>query len=136
MSGLFALLVTLPSPLAALNWGSLWTDQGLPLAVMGLVVVFAALTLVTLFIGLLPRLMCLLHHYHPEPAEIPVPRPVRVAEEEELSDTMVAVIAAVVAHTVRQPHRIVHTRELTSEDLSWTLEGRLRHHTSHNPIHR
>ena len=40
-------------------------------------------------------------------------------------------IAAAVAETIRQPHRIVRIRGLTAEDLDWSLEGRMQHHQSH-----
>jgi glutaconyl-CoA/methylmalonyl-CoA decarboxylase subunit delta len=55
--------------------------------------------------------------------------------EGELTDEMVAVVAAAVAEVISSPHRIVHIRGLTSEDLGWSLEGRLQHHASHKNPH-
>lgn len=119
--------------LAQLDWQPLWEDHGIPLAIMGLVVVFAALTLLRVFIGLLPRIMAILDHYFPEEAES---RPGSTQQPQPqtngIPDEIVVVIAAAVAATIAEPHRIVHTRELSPEDLNWSLEGRLQHHASHS----
>jgi Na+-transporting methylmalonyl-CoA/oxaloacetate decarboxylase gamma subunit len=118
--------------LAQLDWHPLFEEKGIPLAIMGFVVVFLALVLVRVFIGTLPRIMAILNHYYPEPLETshdPIPS---VTTSDKIPEEIIAVIAAAVAETVREPHRIVHTRELTSEDMSWTLEKRLQHHTSHS----
>ena len=119
--------------LAQLNWEGLFTDYGIPLAIMGLLVVFSALLLVRVFIGLLPRIMAMLDRLYPEKTEEhDLHAAATEVADEEIPDEILAVIAAAVAATVREPHRIVHTRELTQEDISWTLEGRLQHHISHN----
>lgn len=117
--------------LAAIDWQPLFEDHGIPLAVMGFLVVFAALILVRIFIGSLPRIMAVLDHFYPEQEEAPLSSAVAEPDANGLPDELVAVIAAAVAATVREPHRIVHTRELTPEDMSWTLEGRMQHHASH-----
>ena len=44
---------------AEISWAPLWDDTGLPLAIMGMSVVFAALILVSLFIMWLPRLIAI-----------------------------------------------------------------------------
>ena len=117
--------------LAQLDWQPLFEDHGIPLAIMGFVVVFAALILVRIFIGTLPRIMAVLDRYYPEQHDGHHAHAPSKSDPDEIPSEIVAVIAAVVADMVKEPHRIVHTRELTSEDLSWTLEGRLQHHTSH-----
>lgn len=122
--------------LAQIDWQPLFEDHGIPLAIMGLFVVFSALVLVRVFIGLLPRIMAVLDHLFPEQTKTLESHAVSTeASSDALPDEILAIIAAVVADTVREPHRIVHTRELTPEDLNWTLEGRLQHHASHK-IHR
>jgi glutaconyl-CoA/methylmalonyl-CoA decarboxylase subunit delta len=59
-----------------------------------------------------------------------------VSDDGTLSDEIVAVIAAAVATVVSTPHRIVHIRGLTTEELGWSLGGRLQHHASHQDSHR
>ena len=118
---------------AQINWQPLWEDHGIPLAIMGLVVVFAALTLLRVFIGSLPRIMAILDHYFPEEAEaVPQAKPVAQPPASGIPEEIVVVIAAAVAATISEPHRIVRTRALSPEDLSWSLEGRLQHHASHS----
>jgi sodium pump decarboxylase gamma subunit len=109
----------------------LFEDYGIPLAIMGIVVVFAALVLVSAFITLLPRLMAALDYLHPEQKE---PQPAAAKQpdaEDELSEELMVVIAAAVAETLSEPHRIVRIRGLTPEDLGWSMEGRFQHHASH-----
>lgn len=119
--------------LAQIDWQPLREDHGIPLAIMGLVVVFAALTLLRVFIGLLPRIMAILDYYFPEESEAPSgsSQPAQPPAS-AIPDEVVAVIAAAVAATISEPHRIVRTRELSPEELSWSLEGRLQHHASHS----
>ncbi len=104
----------------------LFEDSGIPLAVMGMLVVFMALVLVVVFITVLPRL---LHKYQvPAEAERPV---LATAGEGELPEEIVVVIAAAVAEVMAKPHRIVKIRGLTPDELGWSLEGRTQHHQSH-----
>ena len=118
--------------LAELNWDALKTDTGFPLAIMGLVVVFAALILVRVFIGTLPRLMAVLHHLFPEERDATQEESADSQQDtDEIPEAVLAVISAVVADIVGARHRIVRTRQLTPKDMSWTLEGRLQHHASH-----
>ena len=119
--------------LAQIDWQPLREDHGIPLAIMGLVVVFAALTLLRVFIGLLPRIMAILDYYFPEESEV-LPGSSQPAQPpaSAIPDEVVVVIAAAVAATISEPHRIVRTRELSPEELSWSLEGRLQHHASHS----
>lgn len=112
----------------------LFEDSGIPLAVMGILVVFAALMLISLFIALLPRLMAALERFHPEQKER---KPqVDSKAKTELPEEILVVIAAAVAESLGQPHRIVYTRELTPEDMAWSLEGRMQHHSSHRITRR
>ncbi len=137
-----------PPILAAFDVEPLFQDTGITLALMGLLVVFAALLLVGLFIGLLPKAMGMLEKVAPEKATAAAaaataaaaaattapPKPQAApaaAADEPVPDEVLAVIAAVVAHTVRKPHRIVRTRDLTPDDKSWSMEGRLKQHASH-----
>lgn len=105
-------------------------DYGIPLAIMGILVVYAALVLVTLFISLLPRLIAGLERLHPEPKD-----EAKTAKAPESDDALpkeiLVVIAAAVAEAIDRPHRIVRIRGLTPEELGWSLEGRIQHHTSH-----
>ena len=119
--------------LAQLDWQPLFEDQGLPLAIMGLFVVFAALTLLRIFIGTLPRIIAVLDLWFPAGAEATPAASVAPVQNvvEGLPEEIAVVIATAVAVTLRVPHRIVHTRELSPEDLSWSLEGRLQQHASH-----
>ena len=122
--------------LGQIDWQPLFEDDGIPLALMGFVVVFAALLTVRIFIGMLPRVMAVLNHYHPE-QEKDLPSPARQETlSQDLPDEIVAVIAATVAVIVRVPHRIVRTRDLSSDNMSWQLEGRRQHHASHSIQHR
>ncbi len=123
-------VASLEPRLAQLVWEPLFEDHGFPLAIMGLFVVFAALILVRIFIGTLPRIIAVLDRFFPTAAEAATEAPAPQAAE-GLSEEIVVVIATAVAMTLRVPHRIVHTRELSAEDLSWTLEGRRQHHISH-----
>lgn len=59
-----------------------------------------------------------------------------VSDDGKMSDEIVAVIAAAVAASISTPHRIVHIRGLTAEELGWSLGGRLQHHASHQDSHR
>ncbi len=116
--------------LGQLDWQPLFEDQGIPLAIMGLFVVFAALVLVRVFIGTLPHIITTLDRFFPV-AEESAPNAAVPKVAEGIPEEIVVVIAAAVAMTLRVPHRIVHTRELSAEDLSWSLEGRLQQHASH-----
>ena len=49
--------------LGQLDWQPLFEDQGIPLAIMGLFVVFAALVLVRVFIGTLPHIITTLDRF-------------------------------------------------------------------------
>ena len=121
---------------AQIDWQPLFEDTGIPLAIMGLFVVYAALIIVRIFIGLLPRVMAFLDHLYPEHVEAAHHAPVQKPSANEIPDETLAVIAAAVAATICEPHRIVHTRELAPEDLNWAMEGRRQHHASHRIQHR
>ena len=117
--------------IALLDWQPLMEDHGIPLAIMGLSVVFAALVLVRIFIGLLPRIMAGLDWIYPEAGEKPQRAAPPITAAATPPDEIAVVIAAAVAIALHVPHRIVHIRALSPEDLNWPLEGRLQHHASH-----
>jgi sodium pump decarboxylase gamma subunit len=117
--------------LVEFTWEPLFEDYGIPLAVMGMLVVFVALVLLVIFLTILPRVL----------EWVPAKSPRRAAclpavAEDELSEETLVVIAAAVAATTGQPHRVIRIRGLTPEDLGWSLEGRLQHHQSHSIPHR
>lgn len=117
-------------PLIEFTLAPLFEDHGFPVAAMGVFVVFVALLLVVVFINFLPRMMARLSA--PE-----LERPaLQIADPDELSEETLVVIAAAVADAVSQPHRVVHIRGLTAEDLGWSLERRMQHHRSHTIQHR
>ena len=111
-------------------------DTGIPLAIMGILVVFSALALVVTFITVLPRALSLIFTVLRalsliSPMEDEQEVPVLSLNEDELPQDIVVVIAAAVAAVIDQPQRIVHIRGLTSADLGWSLEGRTQQHQSH-----
>ena len=115
----------------------LWGDDGFPLAIMGMLVVFLALVLVSSFIVVLPHLMTVLDRLHPRSeshtAKAPRKKPKPEREKtDDLPEEIQVVIAAAVAEVISVPHRIVHTRPMSPEEHSWSLEGRLQHHSSHS----
>jgi sodium pump decarboxylase gamma subunit len=113
-------------PLVEFTLSPLFEEHGIPLAVMGVLVVFSALVLIVVFITLLPRVLA---RVSPEESEQPAALPTTV--EEGLSEELVVVIAAAVAATIDKPHRVVKIRGLTPAELGWSLEGRTQHHQSH-----
>ncbi|WP_419194422.1 OadG family protein [Novipirellula herctigrandis] len=131
-------------PLIALNTDALFEETGLPLAVMGMFVVFSALLILIGCVSLLPRLMVVLDkiipaHGHHGAQPKPKPKPKAKAKKKEakgaevggVPEEIAVVIAAAVAQVMDQPHRIVRTRQLTASELAWTLQGRIQHHASH-----
>lgn len=119
-------------------------DTGLSLALMALMVVLAALMLVRIFMGNMPRLMAVGESCFPKTEEAPsksasftfasaaapAAEKARAAASEELPEHVVAIMAAVVADTVGKNHRILRTRVLGPEELSWSMHGRLQNHIS------
>ena len=125
----------MPISLLQITFKPLWEDHGIALAIMGMLVVFLALVLVSSFIVLLPRVMLIVDHL----AAKSVPKAVNAQKKPqpagersgEIPEEIQVVIAAAVAEAIDTPHRIVHTRQITAEEHSWSLEGRMQHHTSH-----
>lgn len=118
--------------LAQITFEPLWKDHGIPLAVMGIIVVFAALVLVSVFITLLPHIMAALHRLHPEKvSHRHAKKEAKPPAQDELPEEIAVVIAAAVAEAISAPHRIVRTRVLRPDGRGWSLEGRIQHHTSH-----
>ena len=113
----------------------LFEDTGIPLAIMGMLVVFAALVLVAVYVTVLPRFAAYLERRYPEKA---TPQPVAKPSisGDDLPEEVLVVITAAVAQVIDEPHRIIHTRQLTPLDLAWSFEGRRKQHASHRPRHR
>ena len=118
-------------PLIEFTTAPLFQEHGIPLAVMGVLVVFMALALLAIFITVLPSALRRVTADDRQPTGI---RP--ATTDETLSEEELLVICAAVAATVGQPHRIVHIGGLTPEDLGWSFEGRMQHHQSHRIQHR
>lgn len=113
-------------PLVEFTLAPLFEEQGIPLAVMGITVVFMALVLIVIFITLLPQILARV-----TPTELEQSATSSAIADGELSPEIVAVISAAVAATLEKPHRIVKIRGLTPADLGWSLEGRTQQHQSH-----
>ncbi|QEG00776.1 Oxaloacetate decarboxylase, gamma chain [Stieleria maiorica] len=103
-------------------------EHGIPMAIMGIVVVFSALVLIVVFITVLPRLVA--PFIESQPAATPA------ARDDELPEEVLVVIAAAVAAALDHPHRIVKIRGLGAGEYAWSLEGRMKHHLSHRIEHR
>lgn len=108
----------------------LWHDAGIPLAIMGMFIVFFALVLISTFISRLPSIMAVLDKILPQVEQLAAHSKPR---EGEIPDEIVVVIAAAVSEALGRPHRIIHTRELTSSEMSWPQHGRWQIQTSHKP---
>ncbi|MCA9268137.1 MAG: OadG family protein [Planctomycetales bacterium] len=119
------------SMLAQISLAPLWEDYGVPLAIMGMLVVFLVLALVVTFITVLPRLIALLDHWPSHAARQAAAPKTAGADANELPEEIVAVIAAAAAVVVDQPHRVVHIREAAQDEHGWAQAGRMQLHTSH-----
>jgi sodium pump decarboxylase gamma subunit len=109
---------------------ALFHDEGLPLAIVGMLVVFLALSLIVAFISVLPRAVRWLEALSPRK-----PATATVLRDDTLDDETLAVIAAAVSETMGHPHRIIKIRGTTSEEFGWSLEGRMKQHQSHKLPH-
>ncbi|EMI57866.1 OadG family protein [Rhodopirellula sallentina] len=119
------------------RFAPLFEETGIALAVMGMVVVFLALIVLITIISLFPVAMAVIEKILPEsshhaaaPKKTPKPA-APVADDGAIPGHILAIIAAAVAEAEPGPVRIVRTRQLTTSELAWTLEGRIRHHASH-----
>ncbi len=121
--------------LAQITLAPLWHDEGLPLAIMGMLVVFVVLVLISSVITLLPRLISLLERLQPEKVE-PVMAAAKPRNPDAVPEEILVVIAAAAAEVMGTPHRIVRIRGLTPGDLDWALKGRIQHHSSHRITRR
>ena len=123
------------SPLVRFTLEPLWQDHGIPLALMGIIVVFSALTLVVVLISVLPKII---ERFVGQQASLPTEAAESLlgSQDDHISEETLAVIAAAVASTLQRPHRVIRVRGLTPEDLGWSLEGRMQHHRSHKVQHR
>ncbi len=118
-------------PLIEFSLEPLFQDSGIPLAIMGVLVVFSALVLMVAFITMLPRVLTLFSAEESEAAASFLD-----VSEDELPEQILVVIAAAVAQAFDRPHRIVRIPGLSPGDLGWSLEGRMQHHQSHKIQHR
>ena len=118
-------------PLIRFTLEPLTDEFGIPLALMGIMVVFLALVLVVIYISVLPRI---LDRLSGSPQTEPIPEPVMV--DDGVSEETLVLIAAAVSEVMDKPQRIVRIRGLTPADLGWSLEGRMQHHHSHKIQHR
>lgn len=136
-----------------MNTEALFEETGLSLAILGMAVVFVALTILIMVINALPRIIGLMERRQrrgdiddrksassgpPVPLAY-APSPTRAIRsdaaldadaDDVLSPELIAVLTAAAEYELG-PVRIVRTRPLTVSELAWTLEGRLRHHASH-----
>ena len=117
--------------LAVTQGAEMSLDESAWFALTGFAVVLISLTLLFVFCSLMGVLFRAI-----AARGASVPRAKVAQADGDMTAEQVAVIAAAVATVLDKPHRIVHIRGLTPEDLEWTLEGRFLHHTSHNPARR
>jgi Na+-transporting methylmalonyl-CoA/oxaloacetate decarboxylase gamma subunit len=118
-------------PLFKFSLGPLTEEHGIPLAIMGILVVFSALVLIVIFITLLPRLVAPFSAAG-QKASAALP----VAASDDLAEETLVIIAAAVAEVLDQPHRIVKIRGQGGAEHAWSMEGRMQHHRSHRIHHR
>lgn len=136
--------------LSEVSLDPLLDDTGLSLALMVLMVVFAALMLVRIFMDRWPGWMaavagnslarteeapqvssCFTFASASSPAAGSAPSKSAAPPSDEVPEHVAAIIAAVVADIVGKSHRILRTRELGPENLSWSMHGRLQNHISY-----
>jgi Na+-transporting methylmalonyl-CoA/oxaloacetate decarboxylase gamma subunit len=67
-----------------MGWENVWESNGIGIAVTGLVIVFAALTLISVFIALLPRVLLVLSAILPAESHPPAPSQRGQRDDEEL----------------------------------------------------
>ena len=91
--------------------------------------------LVSVYVTILPRFALYLEDRFPE-KESPQPVAQPSVSCDEVPEEILVVIAAAVAQVIDEPHRIIHTRQLTPLDLAWSFEGRRKQHASHRPRNR
>jgi hypothetical protein len=82
----------------AFRWSNVQEDNGIAIALVGLVIVFTALTLISLFIGFLPRILKALFPYLPQSTHV-APSP---AESTAVDEEMVVAAIGLVLHTETQ----------------------------------
>lgn len=91
----------------------------------GLMVVVASLTCLAV---MCTAIGWLIKSFAPKPA---APAAAIPTAEERPTPEELAVITAALSAVVSQPHRIVHVRGLTPDDMAWSREGRAQIHSSH-----
>ncbi|SMP67496.1 sodium pump decarboxylases, gamma subunit [Neorhodopirellula lusitana] len=132
--------------LGELTFDPLFNETGIPLAVMGMLLVFVALSILVGVITAMPHIIALLEgnadaaeptpsHAKSSATKSPTTAPSVGPNSDpnsdpELSPELIAVIAAA-AEAELGAVRVVRMRPLTPSEIAWTLEGRLRHHASH-----
>lgn len=135
------MMLALLSETAPSRFAPLMEETGLPLAIMGMFVVFLALIVLILIISSFPFVIGVLDRWlpvsehHASKAKPKAKSTPKLTEPVPLDGAIpphiLAIIAAAVYEMEPGPVRIVRTRQLTTSELAWTLEGRIRHHASH-----
>jgi sodium pump decarboxylase gamma subunit len=122
---------------SSLQFDPLFHETGIPLAVMGMTVVFLTLIILVVIISAMPKLMAVLDGISAEKtvsakSQNTAVKPTPASRDGgDLPPELIAVLAAAASEMESGPVRIVRIRPLTPSELAWTLEGRLRHHASH-----
>ena len=80
------------------RWSNVQEDNGIAIAIVGLLIVFTALSLITLFIGYLPNVLKALAPYLPQSTHV-APSP---AESTVVDEEMVVAAIGMVLHTETQ----------------------------------
>jgi Na+-transporting methylmalonyl-CoA/oxaloacetate decarboxylase gamma subunit len=104
---------------------SIW--EVIPFLLTGFLVVVATLSFLAVCCGLLAR-VCRPTSLRPVATSV---EPAAPSTSTELSQETLAVIAAAIATVIDTEHRILHIRRLTTGDWNWSMEGRMKHHASH-----
>ena len=82
----------------AFRWSNVQEDNGVAIAIVGLLIVFTALTLISLFIGFLPRILKAISPFLPQSTHV-APSP---AESTAVDEEMVVAAIGLVLHTETQ----------------------------------
>jgi sodium pump decarboxylase gamma subunit len=133
------MIIALIGEISSSRFAPLFEETGIPLAIMGMLVVFLALSVLIIIISVFPFVMGLLdrwlpvsHHHAGNTKSKSKPKANETVDNDGvIPPHILAIIAAAVFEMEPGPVRIVRTRQLTTSELAWTLEGRIRHHASH-----
>ncbi len=109
----------------------LWKDIGIPLAMMGVVVVFVALGMVIVLINTLPRVLERLNLIDSAQTPSGLVESLSVSTDDEIPPETLVVIAAAVEEMMRHPYRIVRIKGMSANNMGWVMAARMQHHHSH-----